>query len=257
MTTASAKASPYEFLAPLGLTSRGGTTDRVLAVLREAIIESDLPPGADLDKQEICDRLGVSRFPVSEALGRLQAEGLVEILPQRGTRVSRISLAEVRQATFIRRALEAEAVRHLSRARSPRLLAELDLNLRRQREAVEADDRRAFHALDLGFHQILLDALAFPRVRAAVEAARASLDRVRRLLSSPRRHAVSLSEHETIVEAIRRGDAASAGAAMEAHLDRVVTELIAFARENPSIFQNPSAFHNPPIHGNASIFEDS
>jgi hypothetical protein len=44
---------------------------------------------------------------------------------------------------------------------------------------------------------------------------------------------------------------------MEAHLDRVVTELIAFARENPSIFQNPSAFHNPPIHGNASIFEDS
>ena len=232
------KASSYGFLTPLGLTSRGGTTERVTAALREAIISSDLAPGTDLDKQEICERLGVSRFPVSEAFGRLQAEGLVEILPQRGTRVSRIRIAEVRQATFIRRALEAEAVRHLARATPAGLLEDLDANLGGQRDAVAAEDRRAFHGLDLALHQTLLDALAFGRVKAAVEAARASLDRVRRLLSSPRRHAVSFSEHETIVEAIRRGDADAAGRAMEAHLDSVVTELMAFAKDDPTIFED-------------------
>ena len=238
MSTAAAKALPYGFLPPLALTGRGGTTERVASVLREAIIEADLPPGADLDKQAICERLGVSRFPVSEALGRLQAEGLVEILPQRGTRVTRIRIAEVRQATFIRRALEAEAVRALAASPGREFIAPLDVNLQGQRDAVAVEDRRAFHTLDLAFHQILLDALAFPRVRAAVEAARASLDRVRRLLASPRRQTISLAEHETIVAAIRRGDAPAAGSAMEMHLDSVVTELLGFAKDNPTVFED-------------------
>jgi DNA-binding GntR family transcriptional regulator len=232
------KASPYAFLSPLGLTSRGSTSERVQAVLREAIIEGAISPGSDLDKQEICDRLGVSRFPVSEALARLQAEGLVEILPQRGTRVTRIRISDVLQSTFIRRALEAETVRVLAKTADSHLIGALERNLRFQRTAMEADDRRGFHVLDLEFHQILLDALAFQRVRAAVESARASLDRVRRLLSSPRRHVVTLAEHEAIVTALRRNDSDAAGHAMETHLDAVVTELLAFAEESPGIFED-------------------
>jgi DNA-binding GntR family transcriptional regulator len=238
MQAPAAKAARYPFLSPIGQTGRGGTTDRVQAILREAIIGADLAPGTDIDKQEICDRLGVSRFPVSEALARLQAEGLVEILPQRGTRVTLIRLADVRQNTFIRRALEAETVRSLARSPAGAPLAELDRNLRYQRAAVAANDRLGFHALDLEFHQLLVDALGFGRVKATVEAARGSLDRVRRLLSSPRRHAVSLSEHEAIVTALRNRDATAAGRAMEAHLDAVVTELLAFARDNPGRFED-------------------
>lgn len=238
MQEPAAKAVPYPFLSSLGLTGRGGTTDRVQAVLREAIIGSDLAPGSDIDKQVICERLGVSRFPVSEALARLQSEGLVEILPQRGTRVTLIRIADVRQNTFIRRALEAETVRTLARSPAGAPLGDLERNLRYQRTAVAANDRRGFHALDLEFHQILVDALGFGRVRTAVEAARGSLDRVRRLLSSPRRHAVSLSEHEAIFAALRNHDAITAGLAMESHLDAVVTELLAFARDNPGTFED-------------------
>jgi DNA-binding GntR family transcriptional regulator len=238
MLVLAAKASPYEFLAPLGLAGRGGTTDRVQAVLRQAIVGLDIPPGADLDKQAICAHLGVSRFPVSEAFARLQTEGLVEIKPQRGTRVTRIRIAEVQQANFIRLALEAETVRALAASPNEVLLAALDRNLRLQRAAVEAQDRDGFHALDLDFHQILLDALGFSRVRKAVESARANIDRARRLLSSPRRHAVSNAEHEAIVAAIRAGDAAAAGSAMEHHVDLVVTELIVLAKERPEIFED-------------------
>ena len=78
----------------------------------------------------MCARLGVSRFPVSEALGRLAAEGLVEVLPQRGTRVARIDLADCRQAMFIRRALEIAAVRNVAPRADAGLLAALDRNLR-------------------------------------------------------------------------------------------------------------------------------
>jgi GntR family transcriptional regulator, rspAB operon transcriptional repressor len=238
MPDADIKVSAYSFLPPLALATRGNTTERVQSVLREAIIEGDLAPGADIDKQEVCERLGVSRFPVSEALGRLQTEGLVEILPQRATRVTRIRIADVRQSTFIRRALEAETVRALAARADAGLLAQMDRNLRYQRAAIDAGDRRGFHTLDLEFHLTLQDALGFNRVKAAVEAARAGLDRARRLLGSPRRHAMSLAEHEAVVEAIRAGDSAAAGRAMEAHVDAVVTELIAFAEGNPGIFED-------------------
>ena len=65
-----------------------------------------------------------------------------------------------------------------------------------------------------------------------------SLDRVRRLLSSPRRQSVTLAEHEAIVRALQAGDSEEAGHGMERHLDAVVTELVAFARDNPAIFED-------------------
>ena len=101
-----ARKSPYAFLRPLARHGRGGTVQRVQDVVRDAIVRLDLPPGTFVDKAALCARLGVSRFPVSEALGRLAAEGFVEVLPQRGTRVARIDLVDCRQAMFIRRALE-------------------------------------------------------------------------------------------------------------------------------------------------------
>src|ERR1051325_1586369 len=86
---AATRKSPYAFLPVLPREGRGGTVQRVQDVLRDAIVRLELPPGTAIDKVALCARLGVSRFPVSEALGRLAAEGLVEVLPQRGTRVAR------------------------------------------------------------------------------------------------------------------------------------------------------------------------
>src|SRR5688572_13966858 len=107
--------SAYAFISPLRRQKRGGTVQHVQDLIRDAIVQLEWPPGAFIDKAALCERLGVSRFPVSEALGRLAAEGLVEILPQRGTLVARIRLADVREAMFIRRALEADATRTLAR----------------------------------------------------------------------------------------------------------------------------------------------
>src|SRR5215211_7910832 len=108
------RKSPYAFLPILERQGRGGTVQRVQDVVRDAIVRLEMPPGSAIDKAALCARLGVSRFPVSEALGRLAAEGFVEVLPQRGTRVARIRLSDVHEAMFIRRALEADAIRMLA-----------------------------------------------------------------------------------------------------------------------------------------------
>jgi len=235
------KRERYPFLQPLERDRRGDTTERVARVLKNAIVALDFAPGEFIDKALVCERLGVSRFPVSEAFGRLAEEGLVEILPQRGTRAARIRLAEVREAMLIRRALEA-MVAEMAASNLPRTaIAELRANLADQQVAVDHDNQPAFHVHDLAFHQILFDRLALARVAAVVEASRANVDRVRRLLSSPRRHAVTLEEHRAIVAAIESGDAAQARQAMIAHLDAVMDELHRFSGSHPEVFAEAGA----------------
>ena len=74
------------------------------------------------------------------------------------------------------------------------------------------------------------------RIGAVIEASRANVDRVRRLLSSPRRHAVTLAEHRALLAAIEAGDGPAARNAMEAHLDAVMDELERFSAQNPKAF---------------------
>src|SRR5215218_9975240 len=225
MPTATRK-SPYAFLPALTRQGRGGTVQRVQEVIRDAIVRLELPPGTAIDKAALCARLGVSRFPVSEALGRLAAEGFVEVLPQRGTRVARIDLADCRQAMFIRRALETEAMRSIAPRADAVLLTALDRNLREQEDAIGNYHGGRFHELDLELHELLLGFLGYERVRHAVEAARGSLDRARLFMCTPTRKVSTFAEHKAIIAALKKRDPEAAVGAMEGHLDAVMTELV-------------------------------
>jgi DNA-binding GntR family transcriptional regulator len=233
-------AVTYDFLERPGSAS-GGATARVYAALREAISTLELKPGALLDKRAIAARMGVSRFPVGEALGRLQAERLVEIIPQNGSRVALIRLADARENMFLRRAIELEAIRTLTKTLNAGQLRDMRTNLRYQAAAIEQGDPSGFHGFDVQFHAMLLDCLGFERVKTAAETARLGLERVRRLLNTRRRLEHTLAEHERIVEALERHDAVAAGTAMLAHLDAVMTELEMLAMNRPELFADLSA----------------
>lgn len=229
---ASDKRKRYDFLAPLERGTRGNTTEQVERSLRSAIVSLDFAPGEFIDKGAVCASLGVSRFPVSEALARLAAEGLVEILPQRGSRAARIRLSEIRESMLIRQALEGMVAEKAADQLSSMDMEALRRNLQAQEEAVARRDRPGFYALDLEFHTLLVEGLGLPRVAAVIDASRANIDRVRRLLSSPRRHAVTLAEHWTIFRALEAHDARAARQAMATHLDAVMEELARFSVEN-------------------------
>lgn len=228
--------SPYHFLSTPATPTRGNVTVYVTDVLRQAIVTLDLKPGEVIDKGAICERLSVSRFPVSEALARLQAEGLVDILPQRGSTVSLVRIADVLEYMLIRKALEAEAVRVVTSNHSEELIETLRRNMSYQRAAVEIDDQMGFHERDLEFHDIIFGDMRFTKVKSVIENTRANLDRARRLILTPRRLEVTIGEHQKILDGIISGDAQRAAAAMRAHIDSVMTELIAFARDNSHLF---------------------
>ncbi|MDO8878662.1 MAG: GntR family transcriptional regulator [Pseudolabrys sp.] len=229
--------SPYDFLSPLQRDKRGGTVQNIQDVIRDAIVRLDLAPGEFIDKKALCEQLGTSRFPVSEALGRLADEGFVEVLPQHGTRVTRIDLADCTEAMFIRRALESEGLRRIAPRIDLSLIEAINRSMQEQQVAMAHDDRIRFHECDIALHDMLLDALGYERVKTAVFAARAKLDRLRLYMCTPRRQASTLAEHRAIVEALAARDAAAAGRAMELHLDMVMEELTEFAAANPDAFE--------------------
>jgi GntR family transcriptional regulator, rspAB operon transcriptional repressor len=229
-------SNPYDALQKIRSGERGSLTDAVESALREAIVTLALEPGMMIDKLAVCERMGVSRFPVSTALARLAHAGLVEVLPQRGTRVKPIALEDIHQHLFIRSALEVETVRAVALDHDAATLDALALNLDQQRMTLKGGQRLAFHALDLSFHAILLDAISLPRVKEIVAVSRSALDRARQLLASPERLVHTLDEHERIFNAIKRRQPDAAAHAMHDHLDQVVSELRRSAQERPDLF---------------------
>jgi len=200
--------------------------ERVYAHLRRRIRELALPPGAPLRKEEIALELGVSRAPVSEAIARLAEEGLVEVFPQHGSFVAPIRAADVRESLFIRTALETEAMRRLAAADDPALIARLEENLAAQAAALADDDLARFHDLDEALHAAIFAATGAPRALRLLDAARAPVDRMRRLaLPEPGRPQETLAEHRRLVGALKTGDPEFAAAAMRVHLTLVARTI--------------------------------
>ena len=210
--------------------------DQVYGELKEAILAGRLEPGESIDKTALCEKLGVSRFPVSAAVSRLAFESLVVVEPQHGSFVARISAADVRERMFIRCALECEIAAEAARRLPPPGLEALEANLKLEREAVDAGDRASFYAYDVGFHQTLTTHLGMRRSAEILDGLRAHLERIRRMLmQTPGRIRGTLVEHATIAKAIAIGDVEGARAAMERHLSGTTEQFESFARERPEL----------------------
>src|SRR5690606_4544184 len=236
------EASPYEFLGSAGTFSRGTVTLDVTNALRHAIVTLALPPGTTLDKTAICAQLGVSRFPVSEALARVAEEGLVDTAPQRGSTVSRVKIVDVREYMLIRKGLESEALRVLIGKHDADVIASLHANMATQRDAAGRDDAETFHQIDVDFHDIIFRTMRLNKVKAIIDRARANLDRARRLIITPRRLNHTIAEHQAIFDGILAANSGRAIAAIRAHIDAVMIELFAFARDHPALFADGAEF---------------
>jgi DNA-binding GntR family transcriptional regulator len=224
-------------LAPAATARVGSKSGRVYDELRAAIISLKLQPGAQIDKGEICERLGVSRQPLSEALSRLAEERLVTVEPQKGTYVTRIRMGDVIEAAFLRQALEVAVVRRVAPEMDGETIDRLRLIVDYQSAALAAGDVEEFYTLDLRFHATIFTRLAFRRVAEAVESARAQTERMRRLLLQPSRNDKTIKEHNAILDGLAGRSADRAGKAMYAHLNNVLTDLRQFAAERPELFE--------------------
>lgn len=215
----------------------GSLSQKVYASLKQAILSLVYRPGELVQKPEICTQLGVSRSPVSEALARLAAEGLVEIVPQAGTYVTRFSMAEIREGAFLREALELAAVETVAATITDEQLLLLRRNLRIQEALVEDGDTAGFHQMDAQMHELILSFTGYRRLAGLAETAWVHVDRARHLnLPMPGRMQKTLAEHKAIVAALEAHDPEAARSATKDHLSQLVRLLEPLVSQQPDLF---------------------
>jgi DNA-binding GntR family transcriptional regulator len=215
---------------------------QIIQRLRQAIIEMQLRPGEGLSEKEIALRYGVSRQPVREAFIKLAEQGLLQVLPSRGTYVVKISVREVLNARFVREAIECALVRSAAGLIDDDGVGRIERLIAAQKAAADAGDFSRFYALDEAFHRAIAECVECDYAMRVVESARAQTDRVR-YLSLPEASPLALliSQHEAILAGLRARDPQQAEAAMRVHLREILSALPRLAERFPDLFDTTSA----------------
>ncbi|WP_163511387.1 GntR family transcriptional regulator [Fodinicola acaciae] len=222
---------------------RASARDVAYQAIRNSIITGVDEPGALLSENERALSLGLSRTPVREALLLLAHEGLVEVRPQSGTYVSAIDPSLVRQAQFIREAVETASLAQCA----ANFTAEHEKELRRILDAQDrcTGNREDFYPLDEEFHRTLLDIAGHGTAWLTVSGAKAHLDRVRYIgLQGHRPIHEFAADHRRVFEMLVAGELAQAQRELRTHLRYVLADLEAIQLELPEHFftgEAPSA----------------
>ncbi len=204
-------------------------SDRAYATLLEEIQSGILPPGAVLGEVEQASRLGVSRTPLREALGRLGADGLVEQQSPRVTVVTAIDADDIREIFELRRALEESAARLAAERGDSAAFADLARDFAQVdvETAAHGDGLDAYYELIARFDLALDEAVDNHYLTAALRAVRTHLVRVRRLArDNPARLAASVAEHRLIASSIAGRDADLAAHATHVHLHNALHSIL-------------------------------
>ncbi|GGL33631.1 GntR family transcriptional regulator [Phycicoccus endophyticus] len=202
------------------------TDSTVVEGLREAILRGELAPNQRLVEAELCERFGASRFTVRSALRTLEAQGLVELQRNRGARIREITLEEAVEITQVRMVIEGLVAARAAELATTEDVAELEAIGQEMREAVAAGEPLRYSDLNARLHGKIRDIAGHGLAQRIIEELRGQMVRHQfQLALRPGRSAVSLAQHERVIEAVASRDPAAAEAAMRAHIASVIEAL--------------------------------
>jgi DNA-binding GntR family transcriptional regulator len=206
--------------------------------LRRRVLDGDLEPGRRLLLRPLAEELGLSVMPVRDALRLLERDGLVASETHRGATVTQISADAVIEAIGIRMWLEVLAVREAVPRHDAATLAEARRRLDAARDAIDGDDGLAYARANRRLHEAL-EAPASQAVRDLVAELWERLWQARRRMSLfsllPAVREDAQREHEELHDAVARGDAEGAAAAMERHRASSLAAWRDAMRELPAV----------------------
>lgn len=180
--------------------------------LRALIFAGELPPGSDHLESELAEKLGMSRTPVREATLVLESQGLLEVRPRKGVRISALSADDMREIYEVLTELESLAASLAAEARySEQDLSRLKSATREMEASVADNDREGWARADAAFHDELVRLGGNKRIQTIVSNFNDQVRRARALTlhmrPMPRK---SNEDHRALYEAIARGDSKAA-----------------------------------------------
>jgi DNA-binding GntR family transcriptional regulator len=191
------------------------------SIVRERILRGELPIGRVVSRRKLAIEFGMSLLPVSEALLRLEFEGLLESRPRAGTRVRMPSEEDVRGHYVVREALEVESARLFSEAATARERAELTkLAARVDSLSTQPDgDRSLYLSLHEKLHRRIAECARCPALSDAIERNHV-LASTWLCMPRPASQEHPPHRHQRLLEVLVKGDASASGEAMREHVMR-------------------------------------
>ena len=203
--------------------------EQVYEALRDEILKGNLKPGQRLPINTIADHLGISATPVRDAVLHLNTDGLVEIIPRRGTFVSVLKRKNIQEVFDARRIIECAAAERATKPQEDVVeqMKKLVNEIASLREDERFRDYRRYIDLDVKFHHCLVELLENKLVTRIYEQLHWPLQVVR-MLSYADYHRASgtVSEHQAILQGLVKKDVLEAEVAIRDHLDHAEADLL-------------------------------
>ena len=211
--------------------------EKAYQAIKEAIIFQRFQENEFLSEKELAKQLGVSRTPVREALSRLAQEGLVRIIPQKGTFVTSLSFEDAWEICQIREALEGMAARLAAPKVNLDELAKIEHVYASLEDALKSNDYAKTFQADVDLHNFVMETAGNQRIITIISQLNAQIHRVRlAAITSPERNRETFIEHLEIIAALKKRDPVLAEQAMVQHLRKVAENMSAIfqrLRGNP------------------------
>lgn len=207
----------------------------LLATLREVFVQGEIEPGSKVCEAVLCARFGVSRTPLREALKVLAAEGHVELLPNRGARVPIMTTEEVEGLFAVAGALEALAGEQAAQRIDAAEYEQIASQHAAMRDAFDARDRARYYEANRRIHEALISATHNPVLMTQYAMVNARIQRIR--FSSPMSEDIwqrAMAEHEGMLNALARRDAAALAGILRTHLKHKCEAILVSLRARPS-----------------------
>jgi DNA-binding GntR family transcriptional regulator len=209
---------------------RAALHEQVAQRLRQMLVEGRIAPGAKLNERELSELLRVSRTPLREAIKMLAAEGLVELLPNRGAIAVSLTEADVLNTFEVMAGLEAQSGELAAERVTPAELAEIQAMHFEMMAAYTRRDLSTYYSLNARIHNAINDAAKNPVLSTVYTQVNARLQALRfRSNQDGEKWKRAMKEHEQMIEALAAHDGAAMRQVLLAHLRNkrdVVLELL-------------------------------
>lgn len=187
--------------------------------LRQLLVEGQIAPGAKLNERELCEQMKVSRTPLREAIKTLAAEGLVELLPNRGAIAVELGEADILNTFEVMAGLEGLSGELAAQRITPEELTEIEAMHYEMKAAYTRRDLSTYYRLNAAIHRAINNAARNPVLTATYQQVNARLQALRfRSNQDGEKWTRAMREHDRMIEALQQRDSAALRAELIAHL---------------------------------------
>lgn len=216
---------------------RSTASDEIYQILKKEILSLNFEPGMELKINSLCEQLKVSRSPIRDALMKLASDGLVEIFPQRGTRVSLINLHLVAEERFLRSSLEEKAMVNLFPILTDENIEELGNLIKYQESIKNTPKGYDFFNADLAFHKLVFKLINKNECWNIISKQCVNYDRVRLLSFKEKENKeIIIEQHIHILEALKSKKKSLIEKVVTQHLGKIDDDLKIIMDKYPTYF---------------------